>query len=132
MSTLVITVLGTDRAGLVNALATCVAEHDGNWTRSQLAELAGAFAGIVVVDVPDARAADFVAAVQRVEGLEVVVQGGTDADVTAPEHAVLEVLGNDRPGIVNEISSALRAHGITIDKLESHVTDAVWLNLVVS
>lgn len=124
MSTLVITVLGTDRAGLVNALATCVAEHDGNWTRSQLAELAGAFAGIVVVDVPDARAADFVAAVQRVEGLEVVVQGGTDADVTAPEHAVLEVLGNDRPGIVRDVSRVFARHGLSIEELATDTREA--------
>ena len=45
MSILVITVIGTDRAGLVSALAGVVADHEGNWTRSQLAELAGAFAG---------------------------------------------------------------------------------------
>ena len=44
MSILVITVIGTDRAGLVSALAGVVADHEGNWTRSQLAELAGAFA----------------------------------------------------------------------------------------
>ena len=49
MATLVLTVIGDDRAGLVNALADVVTAHGGNWERSQLAELAGKFAGIVLV-----------------------------------------------------------------------------------
>src|SRR5690606_26345178 len=53
MSTLVLTVIGDDRAGLVNAVAEVVARHGGNWERSQMAELAGKFAGIVLVTVPD-------------------------------------------------------------------------------
>ncbi len=124
MSTLVITVIGTDRAGLVNALATVVADHDGNWTRSQLAELAGAFAGIVVVEVPDAQVAAFTAAVQRVEGLEVVVQGGQDADAPAPEPVTLEVLGNDRPGIVRDVSRVFARHGLSIEELTTDTRDA--------
>ena len=44
--------IGDDRAGLVNALADVVSAHEGNWERSQLAELAGKFAGIVEVSVP--------------------------------------------------------------------------------
>lgn len=124
MSTLVITVIGTDRAGLVNALATVVADHDGNWTRSQLAELAGAFAGIVVVEVPDAQVAAFTAAVRRVEGLEVVVQGGQDADAPAPEQVTLEVLGNDRPGIVRDVSRVFARHGLSIEELTTDTRDA--------
>ena len=124
MSTLVITVLGTDRAGLVNALATVVAEHDGNWTRSQLAELAGAFAGIVVVEVPDARASDFAAAIQQVAGLEVVVQGGQDVPAARPARVTLDVLGNDRPGIVRDVSRVFARHGLSIEELTTDTRDA--------
>ena len=53
MATLVLTLIGDDRAGLVNAVAEVVARHGGNWERSQMAELAGKFAGIVLVTVPD-------------------------------------------------------------------------------
>ena len=49
MATLVLTLIGDDRAGLVNAVAEVVARHGGNWERSQMAELAGKFAGIVLV-----------------------------------------------------------------------------------
>ena len=64
MTTLVLTVIGDDRSGIVNALAEVAAAHDGNWERSQMAELAGAFAGIVVVTLPEQRVADFTAALE--------------------------------------------------------------------
>ena len=62
MPRLVLTVIGDDRSGLVRALADVVTEHGGNWEESQLAELAGKFAGIVVVSVPEARAEEFATA----------------------------------------------------------------------
>jgi glycine cleavage system regulatory protein len=56
MATLVLTVIGDDRSGLVSALSGVIADHGGSWERSQMARLAGKFAGIVVVSVPDAGA----------------------------------------------------------------------------
>ncbi|HRL49755.1 MAG TPA: ACT domain-containing protein [Propioniciclava sp.] len=124
MSILVITVIGTDRAGLVSALAGVVADHEGNWTRSQLAELAGAFAGIVVVEVPDARVAAFTAAALAIDGLEVVVQGGQEAATPTARQVTLEVLGNDRPGIVKEISRVVARHGLSILELPTDTREA--------
>ena len=124
MSILVITVIGTDRAGLVSALAGVVADHEGNWTRSQLAELAGAFAGIVVVEVPDARVAAFTAAALAIDGLEVVVQGGQEAATPTARQVTLEVLGNDRPGIVKEISRVVARHGLSILELTTDTREA--------
>ncbi|RXW32686.1 glycine cleavage system protein R [Propioniciclava flava] len=123
MSILVITVIGTDRAGLVSALAGVVADHGGNWTRSQLAELAGAFAGIVVVEVPDAHVDAFTADALAIDGLEVVVQGGHEAEA-APRQVTLEVLGNDRPGIVKEISRVVARHGLSILELTTDTREA--------
>jgi glycine cleavage system regulatory protein len=125
MSILVITVIGTDRAGLVSALAGVVADHEGNWTRSQLAELAGAFAGIVVVEVPDERVAAFTAAIAlAIDGLEVVVQGGQEAATPTARQVTLEVLGNDRPGIVKEISRVVARHGLSILELTTDTREA--------
>ncbi|MFZ2427075.1 MAG: ACT domain-containing protein [Propioniciclava sp.] len=124
MSILVITVIGTDRAGLVSALAGVVADHEGNWTRSQLAELAGAFAGIVVVEVPDERVTAFTTAALAIDGLEVVVQGGQEAATPTARQVTLEVLGNDRPGIVKEISRVVARHGLSILELTTDTREA--------
>src|SRR5690606_7686855 len=58
MTTYLLTALGDDRPGLVAALASAVDEHDGSWVDSQLALLAGKFAGIVQAELPDARVED--------------------------------------------------------------------------
>ncbi|MGI9430405.1 MAG: glycine cleavage system protein R, partial [Bythopirellula sp.] len=50
-TSLVLTVLGQDRPGLVDAIAQAVADHGGNWVESRMAHLAGHFAGILRVEV---------------------------------------------------------------------------------
>ena len=51
MPTLVLTLIGPDRAGLVEAVAAVVADHGGNWLESRMSRLAGQFAGILEVEV---------------------------------------------------------------------------------
>lgn len=127
MGTLVITVIGDDRAGLVSALADIIAEHSGSWGRSQLAELAGKFAGIVTVEVPDEQSEALVAALEPLKGvLETSVHTVADRR-TAPdveEQHQLELVGNDRPGIVKEISGVLSRHDVTIDELSTRTIPA--------
>lgn len=125
MPTLVLTVIGDDRSGLVRSLADVVAAHEGNWERSQMAELAGAFAGIVVVRLPAAQVDSFKDAVAGLDGLSITAHDA-DAEVAAPPAALLrlELLGNDRPGIVKELSGVLSDHGLSIEELETSIRDA--------
>ena len=69
MATLVLTLVGDDRAGLVHAVAEAITAHGGNWERSQVAELAGQFAGIVLVTVPDDRSDELIGALEPLKGL---------------------------------------------------------------
>lgn len=126
MSNLVLTVVGEDRAGLVSALAEVVSAHGGNWEHSQLAELAGTFAGIVLVSVPEARSAELIAALRSLDGmLQVRVQAGAaGAKPTVASELRIQVLGDDRPGIVREISGVLSRHGVSIEKITSETRDA--------
>ncbi len=129
MTTLVITVVGDDRAGLVSAVADIVDTHGGNWENSELAELAGAFAGIVQVSVPTARADGLRDALQSLAGtLTVTVHAGpgdrTAASPAPARSVTFDVVGNDRPGIVREVSAALTARGASIERLSTQTTDA--------
>lgn len=125
MTTLVLTVVGSDRSGIVASVADAVAAHGGNWENSQLAELAGAFAGIVEVSVPAESADALRAALAGLDGLHTVaVQAGTDAAPRPHQDLVLHVLGNDHPGIVRELSSALSAHGVSIERMTTETRDA--------
>jgi glycine cleavage system regulatory protein len=123
MTDLVVTLLGEDRPGLVEAVAAPVAEHGGNWLESRMAHLAGKFAGILRVEVPDDRAAALAEALRRLRGggLEVSVAPSPTAPA-APTRDLLELdlIGTDRPGIVREIARALAEERVNIEEL---VTD---------
>ncbi len=137
MASLVLTVIGDDRPGLVSVVARLVETHAGSWQRSQMARLSGKFAGIVLVEVPEVE----VVALERaladlaVGGLQVRVEradevgaggaggagGATGREGTGVR---LQLLGQDRPGIVAEISAALAARGVGIEELQTDVRDA--------
>ncbi|HWV48696.1 MAG TPA: ACT domain-containing protein [Microbacterium sp.] len=126
MTTLILTVVGSDRPGLVAAVADIVDEHGGNWENSQLAELAGAFAGVIQVSVPDDARADLTAALRELDGLlTVAVHAGSDAADDAQARPItLQILGNDRPGIVREVSAVLRTHELSIETMTTETRDA--------
>lgn len=130
MTTLVLTVVGDDRAGLVAAVADVVGNHGGNWENSQLAELSGAFAGIIEISVAPERADELREALAVLDGLlTVAVHAGSEGAQREPDPVsarglVLEVVGNDHPGIVRDISSVLRAHGVSIDRMTTTTREA--------
>jgi glycine cleavage system regulatory protein len=125
MATFTLTCIGDDRPGLVSALSAPINAHGASWERSQMARLAGKFAGILLVDVPDERAealaADLTALAEI--GLDVRLERTTPAERSAPRLG-LELLGADHPGIVAEISAALATRGIGIEELASDVREA--------
>ena len=52
---LVLTFVGDDRPGLVNAISEKVAASGATWLESRSVRLAGKFAGVVLISVPDDR-----------------------------------------------------------------------------
>ncbi|KTS04141.1 glycine cleavage system protein R [Microbacterium testaceum] len=126
MTTLVLTIVGDDRAGLVSSVADIIDAHGGNWENSELAELAGAFAGIVEVSVAADRADALRGALEGLAGtLAVTVHlGSPEGTASAPHSVTLDVIGNDRSGIVREITSALSARGVSIERMSTQTTDA--------
>ena len=127
MPALVLTVIGDDRVGLVAALAETVSTHGGNWEQSQMAELAGKFAGIVVVTVPAERATHLTAALRALDGLlEVSAYPGTDAGAEQRSWPLLtlDLIGNDQPGIVHEVSAVLSRHGLSIETMATDAREA--------
>jgi glycine cleavage system regulatory protein len=128
MATLVLTVIGDDRTGLVDAMAGPIATHGGNWDRSHLARLEGKFAGIVVVTVPDRSVDDLRAALEGIQAqglLDVrVAIAGTEDRSDGASLLRLHLVGQDRPGIVAEIAAALARRDVGIDELETARTSA--------
>src|SRR4051812_27880652 len=124
---LVMTVLGQDRPGLVDSVAAIIAEHGGNWLESRMSRLGGHFAGILRVEVPPDKES---AVVQKLndlssKGLQVVVHTDQAPTTSVPHRlSLLEIVGDDRPGIVRQISHALAEHGVNVEDLHTERSSA--------
>jgi glycine cleavage system regulatory protein len=119
---LVLTILGEDRPGLVESIAQVIALHDGNWLESRMARLAGKFAGVLRASVPSTNMERLTTALERLEGygLRVMIEWSPSDEATQGyRQLTLDVIGNDRRGIVRDISQALARRGINIDELNT-------------
>jgi glycine cleavage system regulatory protein len=124
---LVMTIIGQDRPGLVDSVAGLVAEHGGNWLESRMSRLGGQFAGILRVEIPSEKEPSLVAALRKLEsrGLTVVVQPDQPKpEAQAARLSVLEIVGQDRPGIVRQISHALASYGVNVEELQTECASA--------
>ncbi len=115
---LVLTVIGDDKPGLVEALSQAIVDNSGNWLESSMSQLASKFAGILRVSVPDENAEALIRDLQALsEQLKVVVEKADAVTIAAPQTIGLHLVGNDRPGIVREISHALTGLGVNVEQL---------------
>ncbi len=124
---LVMTIIGRDRPGLVDLVAGLVAGHGGNWLESRMSRLGGHFAGILRIEVPAAQQAALVEALTALtaQGLSVICHADApDATVGQQASARLELVGQDRPGIVSQISHALARHGVNVEELTTECCSA--------
>lgn len=125
---LVLTVIGKDSLGLVEALANVIANHEGSWDESRMARLAGHFVGVVQIHLPENQAEGFIAALptlaDRGLSVSVVESDRTRMDVDHHNSLRLELVGKDRPGIVREISSKLASFGVSIQDLRTVIESA--------
>lgn len=121
MATLVLTVLGDDRAGLVSAVAAPLKAHGAGWERSQMARLAGKFAGIVEVVVPDDRVDALVPDLEALssEGLRVTVERTAEPAQPTTARLRLDLVGADHPGIVADISALLADRDVSVEEFSS-------------
>ena len=130
LTPLVVTVIGLDRPGIVSAVSDKAVEFGANWTDSLMANFAGQFAGIVQLQVPEKNCDALMAALKSLEspGMRiVVVKGGKACESTnAARYLKLDLVGNDRPGIIHSISSQLARRGISIEKLQTDVVSGAW------
>ena len=127
MSSLVLTLIGSDRPGLVEQLSNAIESNRGNWLESRLSQLGGKFTGLILVALPEDSGATLEADLKGLaaSGLSVRVTPSSSAAATsAGRDITLTVIGPDRLGIVREISRALAERQINVVEMDSHVSSA--------
>jgi glycine cleavage system regulatory protein len=126
-TSIVLTVIGADHPGIVNQISDVAQRFGANWVESRMASLVGQFAGLVHFEVPDQNAEPMAGALRALDaaGLHVVVAFGEASAAAAGQRTVrLELVGNDRPGIVRELSGSLARRGVSIEELHTEVVSA--------
>ena len=127
LSNLVMTLIGPDRPGLVELVAARVAKAGGNWLESRMCRLGGQFTGIVRVEVASEKADDLANALRALEneGLRALLYTEkADRPAVAGTLATLSLVGQDRPGILLQVSGVLAGHRVNVEELASERVSA--------
>jgi glycine cleavage system regulatory protein len=125
-ASLVLTVIADDRPGIVERIADPITAAGANWEESRMARLAGKFAGLLRISVDAARAdelADNLGAL-RSHGFTIAIERSADTAPPPLRTLQLDLIGNDRPGIIRDLSRVLARQGVNIDELETTVSSA--------
>ncbi len=123
---LVVTIISPDRPGVVDAVSQTVVNHGANWESSRMVRLGGRFAGVLLASVVPERADALEAALHalEVDGLRLIIERAkVRADVKG-RTLTIELLGQDRPGIVHDISAALARREVNVEELHTECDDA--------
>lgn len=122
---LIVSFIGDDRPGVVRVIADVVARHGGSWQESRMSGLGGYFSGTarIVISSDSLEALD--QSLQSLEGLTCIIRQlrETSPDETT-QKMKLDIVGPDRPGILQDVTSELVGHGINVIEMETEVRPA--------
>lgn len=124
MATLILSVIGSDRPGLTQALARAVLAAGGNWLESHLSQLGGLYVGSVLVELEADGVERLRAAVREVDaqGLEVRIAPAVAAPDAEGELVRFALVGGDRPGIVHQVTVVLSGLDANIEAFDTRLS----------
>jgi glycine cleavage system regulatory protein len=125
MKSIVLSVLGDDKPGLIDALSSVVVSHNGDWVESKMSKIEGKFAGILRIDAPDDNmdalvndlAASNLGLSIACEELRPPVQPSRFKNYN------IELIGNNHPGIIKQLSHVLANLGANLEEMRTEVVD---------
>lgn len=126
-TSIVLTILADDRPGIIQDVSRVLHKYGGSWTHSSMSSLAGQFAGILLVSVPDENTLACQQALHALksEGLQIISHISKQPPATEETNVyVLNLVGNDRHGIVHDITTVLSDHNVNVRDLETLVEPA--------
>lgn len=126
-TSLVVTVLATDRPGLVSELSEVLRSNNANWMDSRMSRLVGKFAGILHVSIAEDRIISLESDLTALKGGDLQIQiekssdeAGDQSNGEPKDNLIeLELLGQDRPGIIKDISNKLASLSVNIEEIYS-------------
>lgn len=126
-SSLVLSVLAPDRPGIVEKISQLVSKHEGSWFNSRLSRIGGWFGGLVEVSVSQKQIGPFTRALEELgasDGIKIVTKTSTEERPKPRFQFVVEILGNENPGVIERISVAFNSRQINVDELRTRFYSA--------
>ena len=126
-NSLVLTICAHDRPGVMKLISNTIAECDGNWLESRMARLGGQFAGIVRVECSEEKLSRLTENLNSLseQGISVQIHDQGDlSDYPYTRCLRLDIFGNDRPGIVSQLTEAISSAGANIEELNTSIESA--------
>jgi methionyl-tRNA formyltransferase len=123
-TSLIVSIVGADRHGIVSLLADRAQRYGANWAASRLTRLASEFAGTVHFEVPRENADALENALRGLEssGLQIVIARSDGAKVPDSLRSVeLELIGEDRLGIVSRLTRILAERSVSIESIHTEI-----------
>ncbi len=127
-SSVILSAVGGDRPGLTKGLAEAVFAAGGNWLESNLSRLGGKFVGSILVELDADRLDELEQAVAKLNagGLHVSIVPAGDEPAVDGRPLWFELVGQDRPGIVHEVTAVLAGLGVNIEDFATRTDNGSW------
>jgi glycine cleavage system regulatory protein len=125
MKPLIFTLVGQDKPGLISNLAKTVYGMGGNWLGSNFSHMAGHFAGFVQIDLPLDKHQTLITLLLQHPDLKIHLLSGVVEEPNEPQQKLqIEITGNYKTGIVQELSQILNQFNLNIVKFDSYLETA--------
>jgi glycine cleavage system regulatory protein len=125
MKSIIISVLGDDKPGLVDNLSDFIVKHGGDWVDSRMLHLGDKFAGILSVNVKDADVETFIKDISNADlGLNVLCETTDIVSITEYNNYHIDLIGQNRPGIIHELTHVLAEFKANVEDLTSEIVEA--------
>lgn len=121
---MIFTLVGQDKPGLISDLAQTIYEAGGNWLGSNFSHMAGHFAGFVQIDLPQDKHNSLIKTFSEHPHLKIHLLAGETTSSDKAQSAKIEITGNDRTGIVQELTQILNQFNLNIMKFDSSCQSA--------
>ena len=108
MKSILISVLGDDKPGLLDSLSEIIVSNDGDWVESNMSTVEAKFAGILRVNVPAKNSKKLIKELTSSKlGLQIACEETAPVKLSDYKSYNIELIGQNHVGIINHLSHVL-------------------------
>ena len=126
MKSILISVLGDDKPGLLDSLSEIIVSNDGDWVESNMSTVEAKFAGILRVNVPAKNSKKLMKELTSSKlGLQIACEETAPVKFSDFKSYNIELIGQNHVGIINKLSHVLTYElKANVEGIKTEVIDA--------